>query len=300
MTRTDTWSSKIFDFAEGVPAEKIGAFFDIDETLVRGATAYWAVKEMFSRSVVGLAEIGYATRHALSYFLFGEASKEQMAGYMDKAISLTEGIKLDDLQPLAEDVYEQYFVPKVYRATYERLREHIEAGHAVYLVSATPWLIAESLARAVGAAGGIGTRTKVSDGRLAGELEGGVIHGEGKVVEVCRVVEELGLDLEVSWAYSDSANDVPLLSLVGNPVAVNPDRHLTAKARSEGWPIVHAYETWDVVKRTAGHIAVVAGAGAAAYLLLRGARRGGSALGRARAGRKGRRSVKGPRPKPPA
>lgn len=288
MTRTETWANETFDFEADTAPEKIGAFFDIDETLVRGATAYWAAKELFRRSVLGVAEVGMASRHALSYFLFGERSKDKVAGVMDHALRLTEGIELEALQPLAEDVYEQYFVPKVYRATYERLREHVESGHAVYLVSATPWLIAEGLARALGAAGGIGTRTKVLDGRLAGELEGGVIHGEGKVVEVCRVVEELGLDLERSWAYSDSMNDVPLLSLVGNPVAVNPDRHLAAYARREGWPIVKAYETWDLVKRTAGQMGLAFVAGAAAYMVWKGAWRGGSAIGRVREARKTR------------
>lgn len=282
------WDAPNFAFDATVPAQKVGAFFDIDETLVRGATAFWATKELFRRSILGMAEVVYVTRHAFTFTLFGEGSKDKVASLTDRAAQATEGMLLEDLQPLAEDVYEQYFVPKMYRATYERLREHIEAGHAVYLVSATPWLIAEGLARALGTAGGIGTRTKITDGKLAGELEGGLIHGEGKAVEVRKVAAGLGLDLEKSWAYSDSYNDVPLLSLVGNPVAVNPDRQLAAYARAKEWPIVKAYDTWDIVKRAAGQTALAAGTAAAAYMTWRVARRGGLALGRAAGSRRKR------------
>ena len=288
---TSPWTVSAFEFDESVPAEKVGAFFDIDETLVRGATAFWAAKELFRRSVVGLNEVGYVARHTLSYFLFGESSKDKVASLIDRAARIIEGIELADVEPLAEEVYEKYFVPKVYRATYERLREHVEAGHAVYLVSATPWLIAESLARALGAAGGIGTRTKILDGKFAGELEGGLIHGEGKAVEVRRVAKELGLDLSQSWAYSDSANDIPLLLLVGNPVAVNPDRKLAAHAKSFGWPVVRAYDTTDVLKRVAGHVLVGVAAAGALYVGWRGARRGGSALGKAARGHSERRHL---------
>ena len=286
---TSPWMAPELEFDESVPAEKVGAFFDIDETLVRGATAYWAAKEMFRRSVVDLKEVGYVARHTLYYLLFGESSKDKVASLIDRAARIIEGIELADVEPLAEEVYEQYFVPKVYRATYERLREHVEAGHAVYLVSATPWLIAESLARALGAAGGIGTRTKILDGKFSGELEGGLIHGEGKAVEARRVAKELGLDLDQSWAYSDSANDIPLLSLVGNPVAVNPDRKLAAHARNSGWPAVRAYDKVDVVKRVAGKTLVTAVAAGVLYLGLKSARRGGSALGRAARGHSSRR-----------
>lgn len=244
----------------------IGAFFDVDETLVRGASAYWAAKEMFARSFFGFRDIFYAGHQTLRYVLFGE-NKGKMGDLSDRAAQLVAGTTVEEMQRMGVDIYEKYFIPKVYQTTYELLKDHVDAGHTVYLVSATPWLIAEEFARQVGAMGGIGTKTKVSEGRLVGEVDGKIMHGEQKVRAVQEIAEENGLDLTKSWAYSDSANDIPMLSSVGNPVAVNPDRALRAHAKANGWQIVKAYEKADVIKRGLAKTAVFAGALGGAYLL---------------------------------
>lgn len=253
---------------------RVGAFFDVDETLVRGATAYWAAKEMFKRSLFGLRDIAYATRHSALYVLFGEGAG-RAEKLLDRAGQVVEGQSLAEMQELGTYLYEEYFVPKIYQVTYRLLKEHIAAGHQVYLVSATPWLIAEELARRIGAAGGIGTRIAVKDGKLSGKLEGNIIHGSGKVTAVQELAEEHDLRLDQSWAYSDSANDIPLLSHVGHPVAVNPDRHLRAHATKRGWPIVIAHETGDIIKRRLGLAAVGVGALSLAYLVVGPGRRQG-------------------------
>ncbi len=251
---------------------QVGAFFDVDETLVRGATAFWAAKQMFRRSFFGVRDLVYASAQTGRYVLLGEGGADADALF-DRAARAVAGQSLDELQRIGEDLYDAYFVPKVYRATYERLQQHIEAGHQVYLVSATPWLIAEEIARRVGAAGGIGTRVGVEDGKLSGDLVGGIIHGPGKVTAVQKVAREVGIDLERSWAYSDSANDIPLLSLVGHPVPVNPDRALRAHATQMGWPMVRAYEPFDVAKRWAITAAVAGTTAVSGYLLVRSAAR---------------------------
>ncbi len=223
--------------AGGISPEQVGAFFDVDETLVRGATVFWAAREMFSHGFFGIKELQYAAIQTLRYVLRGEDAS-RIAEYGDRAASLIEGNSVEHLQELAESIYDRYFVPHVYQATYERLKEHREAGHQVWLISATPWLIAEVFARRLGAAGGIGTRMQVSGGILQGKLDGKLVHGPGKASVVEEIAEENNLRLEASWAYSDSANDIPLLSAVGNPVAVNPDRALADHARVEGWEIL--------------------------------------------------------------
>lgn len=277
MTSLNVDSTDAFVFDSSTPPEQIGAFFDVDETLVRGATAYWAAKEMFRRSFFGARELAYAARHALLYVLFGE-NKDKIAILTDKVMGVVEGSSLEDLQQIGEDLYENYFVPKVYRATYDRLREHIEAGHQVYLVSATPWLIAEEIARRLGAAGGLGTRGQVLDGFLGRGLDGGLLHGEAKVTAVMKVAKELNLDLDASWAYSDSASDIPMLSLVGHPVAVNPDRVLRSFAKVKGWPVLSAFERIDLIKRRAARTALALGAVAGAVILYKVTKRGGSAF----------------------
>lgn len=244
----------------------VGAFFDVDETLVRGASAYWAAKEMFARSFFGFRDILYAAHQTFRYVLFGE-NKGKIDDFSDRAAQLVAGTTVEEKQRMGVDIYEKYFIPKVYQTTYELLKEHVDAGHTVYLISATPWLIAEEIARQVGAMGGIGTKTKVSEGRLVGEVDGKIMHGEEKALAVLEIAEENDLDLSASWAYSDSANDIPMLSTVGNPVAVNPDRALRAHAKAHGWPIVTAYEIADVIKRGLAKGAVLAGGAGVAYLV---------------------------------
>ncbi len=231
-----------------VDPSKIGAFFDVDQTLVRGASSYWAAKEMFKRSLFGFREIAYAARKTFRYVLLGE-EQDDIGSLSDRAAQVVAGNKIEDVQKIGEEIFEKYFVPRVYKRTYDQLKAHIKAGHTVYLVSATPWIIAEEIAKRIGAAGGIGTKTKVHAGLLVGELDGGLIHGPAKVLAVQEVAEEQGLDLEQSWAYSDSSNDIPMLSLVGHPVPVNPDRALRLYAREHGWTVFKAYETRDVVRR---------------------------------------------------
>ena len=256
-----------------IEPSRIGAFFDVDETLVRGASAYWAAKEMFRRSLFGFRDLGFAAKESFKFILFGE-NTDKIGSFSSRAAQLVAGNSVEDMQRLGEDIFEKYFVPKVYRATYELLKAHVAAGHTVYLISATPWLIAEEIAIQIGAVGGIGTKIKVADGYLIGELDGKIVHGEEKVVAVLEVAAENNLDLSQSWAYSDSANDIPMLSTVGHPVAVNPDRALRAHARANGWQILRAHETKDVVLRFVGRAAVIAALAGGGYLVLTSGRKG--------------------------
>lgn len=251
-----------------VPPETIGAFFDVDETLVRGASAFWAAREMFSHGFFGIKELQYVARQTLRYVLMGE-NKGKIAEYADRAASLMEGNSVEQLQQLSEGLYDQYFVPNVYKATYDRLVAHRAAGHQVWLISATPWLIAEVFANRLGVAGGIGTRLQVSGGEILGKLEGSMVHGPGKVTVLQEVVDKHNIDLGQSWAYSDSANDIPLLSSVGNPVAVNPDQKLLEHARHHDWEILQARDRRDILRRSAIKYGIVIGLGSGILWVLR-------------------------------
>lgn len=253
----------------GITAQTIGAFFDVDETLVRGATIFWAVKEGFYRRVIGVRDLAYVARETMQYMLFGERGEEKIGEFTNRAASVVDGSSVAEMREIGDYIFERYFVPKVYQATLERLQAHVRAGNQVWLVSATPWIIAEVFASRIGATGGIGTRTKVSGGLLVGELDGGIVHGINKVAAVKSIAEEHGIDLDHSWAYSDSANDIPMLTLVGNPVAVNPDKDLAAYARNHDWEILVAREHWDQVKRTAAKAGLAIGAGAALWMTYR-------------------------------
>jgi phosphoserine phosphatase len=115
--------------------------------------------------------------------------------------------------------------------------------------------------------GGIGTRSEVENGVYTGELNGPFCYGEGKVEAMKNLASWNGYDLAQSYAYSDSASDLPMLDVVGHPVAVNPDSKLERVARRNGWPIViFSQRTKSVIRRTLSTVATV-GIGAGGFAL---------------------------------
>ena len=113
---------------------------------------------------------------------------------------------------------------------------HQDAGRACFIVSAAGNDVVESLARVLGMDGGIGTRYEVDPaGSYTGRLDGPFVYGPGKVEAMQSFAERHEIDLDASYAYSDSLSDLPMLRAVGNPVAVNPDPSLAAIAKEEGW-----------------------------------------------------------------
>src|SRR5690606_18230595 len=119
---------------------------------------------------------------------------------------------------------------------------HLDRGQRVWLLTAAPVEIAQVIARRLGRTGALGTVAEHGDGVYTGRLVGEMLHGESKAVAVRALAESEGLDLDRCYAYSDSSNDIPMLSLVGNPCAVNPDGTLRSHARENDW-LVRDYRT---------------------------------------------------------
>jgi len=147
------------------------------------------------------------------------------------------------------------------------LEQHHAAGRRTFIVSASPVEIVEPLAQALGMTGGIGTRGEVIDGIYTGRLHGPFCYGEGKAESVKETAARLAIDLDESFAYSDSASDIPMLSLVGNAVAVNPDAHLARVARERGWPVVTFAQRSKMLIRRSSTATAVAGALVAVWVL---------------------------------
>ena len=130
-------------------------------------------------------------------------------------------------------------LPRIYPEMLEEIYSHQDAGRPTFIVSAAGNEIVKLIAHVLAMEGGIGTAYEVDDeGRFSGELRGTFMYGEGKLEGMRRFADDHDLDLEQSWAYSDSASDLPMLRAVGNPVVVNPDPELTKLAPSEGWRVM--------------------------------------------------------------
>ena len=181
--------------------------------------------------------------------------------------------------------------PYVYQEALDLMAEHRAVGRPLYIVSSSPEEIVRPLARHFGVAGVIATRAEVSgDNRYTGELEF-YAYGELKAQAIRELAERAGLDLEASFAYSDSATDLPMLEAVGHPVAVNPDKDLRKVAEERSWEILQFRRPVRLRSRIASAVpagkptvaAAAAGAVAVAAVLAwvvvrqAGRRRGGNA-----------------------
>ena len=212
------------------------AFFDVDNTLVRGSTSILFGKVAFTGGTIKRRDI-WRFMFEQSMFIRRGENNEKMADFKDRALSLTKGHSVDELRDLIDVVYRKEIKPRLWPETVAAAKEHLAAGREVWLLTAAPVELAEAIAQDLGATGALGTIVGHKDGVLTGELIGEPLHGKAKRQAAKKLAKERGISLKRSWAYSDSYNDLPLLSLVGHPVAVNPDKILTRHAEAAGWEI---------------------------------------------------------------
>jgi HAD superfamily hydrolase (TIGR01490 family) len=213
------------------------AFFDVDNTLLRGASVFQLGKGAFREGLITVRDIAVFGWHQIRFLAVGENGKH-MSKARDRALELVGGHSVAELKRLAEDIYERGIAPKLWPETLELAREHQRKGHEVWLISATPLIMGEVIAKRLGLTGALGTLAEEEDGRFTGRIEGHFLHGEQKAVAAAALVKEKGADLADCWAYSDSRNDIPLLSLVGNRTVVNPDALLARHARHHDWAVL--------------------------------------------------------------
>jgi HAD superfamily hydrolase (TIGR01490 family) len=220
------------------PSERpILAFFDVDNTLMRGTSLFQLGREAWKKKVITWRDIAPFAWHQMRFIRKGE-NLGHLKSAREKALELSYGKKQSDIVELAEGIWQDRIQRRLYPGTVELTQEHIRKGHEVWLVSATPWEIGDLIARKLGLTGALGTRIRAVDGIYTGELDGDVLHHERKAEAAQDLATRAGADLADSWAYSDSRNDIPLLELVGNPVVVNPDAILAHHAHTHGWPVL--------------------------------------------------------------
>lgn len=210
------------------------AFFDVDNTLVRGSTSILFGKVAFTGGTIKRRDIWRFMFEQMMFIRRGE-NNEKMADFKDRALSLTKGHSVEELLSLMDVVYKNEIQPRLWPETVAAAKEHLAAGREVWLLTAAPVELAEAIARDIGATGALGTIVGHKDGVLTGELIGEPLHGKAKRKAAEKLAKDRGISLKRSWAYSDSYNDLPLLSSVGHPVAVNPDKILTRHAEAAGW-----------------------------------------------------------------
>jgi HAD superfamily hydrolase (TIGR01490 family) len=250
--------------ALATPADPTAAaFFDVDNTLMQGASIFHLARGLHRRKFFTTREIASAAWKQAYFRIVGVEDPDHVAQTRASALSFIRGHTVQELEELGEEIFDEAMAPRIWPGTRALAQMHLDEGQRVWLVTAAPIEIAQIIACRLGLTGALGTVAEHQDGVYTGRLVGEMLHGPAKGEAVRALAEREGLDLEACSAYSDSYNDLTMLSMVGDPCAVNPDARLRAYARHQGWRI-RDYRTGRKAARAGLFAAAVAGAVAGA------------------------------------
>jgi putative phosphoserine phosphatase/1-acylglycerol-3-phosphate O-acyltransferase len=258
---------------------KVGAFFDLDGTLVAGFTAVILTQERLRKRDMGVGELLSMVQAGLNHRL-GRLEFEDLIG---KAASALAGRLIDDLEEIGERLFVQRIESRIYPEMRELVRAHVARGHTVVLSSSALTIQVNPVANFLGIVNTLTNKFETNDdGQLTGEVVAPILWGPGKAAAVQRFAAENGIDLKDSYFYADGDEDVALMYLVGNPRPTNPEGKMAAVAKRRGWPILKFSSRGTVgIRRQVRTIAGLGsmfpvGAGAVAMGLLTGSRRRGA------------------------
>lgn len=267
----------VAEIAASPPGPKIGAFFDLDGTLVAGFTAVILTRERFRSRDMGLGELFGMIQAGLNHQL-GRIEFEEL---ITTASSALRGRSISDLDEIGERLFVQKIAKRIYPEMREVVRAHQARGHTVVLSSSALTIQVEPVARFLGITNTL-TNAFVTDenGALTGEVIEPILWGPGKAAAVQKFAAEHDIDLQDSYFYADGDEDVALMHLVGNPRPTNPEGKMASVARKRGWPILQFSSRGSGVvgqlRNLAGLSSIVpVGAGAIGLGLLSGSRRRG-------------------------
>ena len=212
------------------------AFFDLDNTLIKGSVLFQAGAGMVRHGLVTRREIA---RHARQHVAFRWRGEDvgALADVSDRALAFGAGLQVADVVRIGEQIYDERLAGRIWEGTRRLAQRHLELGDPVWLVTGAPVELAAIVARRLRLTGALGTITEIEDGTWTGRLVGEILHGPAKAAAVEALARRETFDLDECFAYSDSINDLPLLDMVAHPNAVNPDRRLRRVAGQLGWPV---------------------------------------------------------------
>jgi HAD superfamily hydrolase (TIGR01490 family) len=238
------------------PEEKGAAFFDLDRTLIAGSSSFQFGRAAYKAGLISRRDIARDTYENIKFRLNGSTDKMTDA-VRERVGKMLEGAKVRDLQRLSGTVLAGV-LPRLYPEMLEVAYAHQDEGRPIFICTAAAQEMAELMAIVLTFDGAVGSVAEVIDGVYTGREGGPFNYREGKAQAIRELAEREDIDLSKSYAYSDSESDLPMLRLVGHPVAVNPDKTLARVAREEGWEIMR-FERLGLRLRIAAAAAVVSG-----------------------------------------
>ena len=206
------------------PDPVAAAFFDVDNTVMQGASIFHLARGLHRRQFFTTRDILGAAWKQAYFRLVGVEDPEHVADPRASALAFIEGHRVDELEELSEEIFDEAMAHRIWPGTRALAQLHLDQGQRVWLVTAAPVEIATIIARRLGLTGALGTVSEHVDGVYTGRLVGEMLHGPAKAVAVAALAEREGLDLARCSAYSDSYNDLPMLDAGRRPVRDQPRR----------------------------------------------------------------------------
>ena len=252
------------DGSHGGAASTEAAFFDLDRTLMAGSSGFHWAREARRAGLISRRRLAADAFVNLRFRLEGstDAATDKVR---ERVGAMIAGRRVRDLQRLSPRVLARV-LPRLYPQMLATAYAHQDAGRRVYIVTAASQEMASLLSHVLGFDGGIGSRSEVVDGVYTGRAGGPFTYREGKAQALRELAAREGIDLAASFAYSDSESDLPMLRLVGHPVAVNPDAELARVAAFEEWEVLR-FDRLHRRLRLGGAALATAGLGAAVAAL---------------------------------
>ena len=211
------------------------AFFDVDNTMMMGASIFHFARGLAARKYFTASDLAGFTWQQVKFRVGGREGN--VSSIREQGLSFVAGYSVDEMTRVGEEIYDELMADRIWSGTRALAQMHLDAGQRVWLVTATPVELAAIISRRLGLTGALGTVAEHIDGVYTGRLVGDLLHGRAKAHAVRALAAREGLNLRRCTAYSDSSNDIPMLSVCGTAVAVNPDTGLREVARARGWEV---------------------------------------------------------------
>ena len=231
-----------------VNSARPAAFFDLDKTIIAKSSALAFSKPFYDE---GLLRRRNLLRSAYAQFMFSlnGADNDRLTLIRDEISRLVKGWDVDTVRRTIDETFDAVIEPMIHSEALDLIAEHRAQGHPIVIVSASGDVMVEPIGRRLDVDHVISTRMSVIDNKFSGEITY-YAHGPTKAEAMRELAERENYDLAASYAYSDSATDIPMLEAVGHPFAVNPDKQLRAKAEELGWPILEFKRPVSLAKAT--------------------------------------------------
>ncbi len=215
---------------------RAAAFFDLDKTIIATSSTLAFGRPFYRGGLINRRAVLKST-YAQFVYLLGGADAGQMDRMRDYLAELCAGWDAAQVRQIVDETLHDLIDPLIYDEAAALIEQHHEQGRDVVIVSSSGEEIVQPIGAMLGADHVIATRTVIEDGRYTGEVAF-YAYGPHKAQAVRELAVREGYSLPDSYAYSDSATDLPMLEAVGHPCAVNPDRALRRVATEREWPVL--------------------------------------------------------------